>query len=213
MARRRRSNERPLRRRAAQIDQLSRFVILCEGELTEPHYLKAFARLPSVRATSTLDIRGMGYEPRRLVEEARDLKRQERRQGSGSSQYWCVFDVEAPTQHPRLLEATQMAYDNDIKVAVSNPCFELWLLLHFIDHESWLKNDSCRTLLRQWDTSQGKTVDAAVYMPRLADAVRRAERLEALHESAGRKLPDNNPASGMHRLLLAVVDIEVGSSV
>ena len=111
---RRRPGDRPLRRRAARIDQRSRFVILCEGKVTEPHYLKAFARLPNVRAVATLDIRGMGHEPRRLVEEAKDVRREERRQGSGSTQYWCVFDVEAPMQHHRLLEAVQMARDNQI---------------------------------------------------------------------------------------------------
>ena len=37
----RRRGERPLRRRAPQIDERARFVILCEGELTEPLYLKA----------------------------------------------------------------------------------------------------------------------------------------------------------------------------
>lgn len=205
---RRRSSERPLRRRAARIDQRARFVILCEGELTEPHYLKAFARLPSVRAVATLDIRGMGYEPRRLVEEAveeaKEVRRQERRQGSGATQYWCVFDVEAPTQHHRLREAVQMARDNQIEVAISNPCFELWLLLHYIDHESWIANEACRTLRRGQDGAQGKALDGAAYMQRLANATRRSRRLETLHERAGREFPDNNPSSNVHRLLHAI---------
>jgi hypothetical protein len=179
-------------------------VILCEGEVTEPHYLKAFARLPSVRAAATLDIRGMGYEPRRLVEEAKEVRRDERRQGSDFTQYWCVFDVEAPTQHHRLLEAVQMARDNQIEVAISNPCFELWLLLHYIDHESWIANEACRTLRRGQDGAQGKALDGAGYMQRLANATRRSRRLEALHERAGRKFPDDNPSSGVHRLLHAI---------
>ena len=58
----RRRGERPLRRRAPQIDERARFVILCEGELTEPLYLKAFASLQEVRSVATLDIRGMGCE-------------------------------------------------------------------------------------------------------------------------------------------------------
>lgn len=201
---RRQQGERPLRRRAPKIDQRSRFVILCEGELTEPHYLKAFARLPNVRAVATLDIRGLGYEPRRLVEEAREVRRQEGRQGSGSTQYWCVFDVEAPKQHHRLLEAVQMAHDNDIHVAVSNPCFELWLLLHYVDRESWLDNGACRTLRHKQDGSQGKSLDSAVYMQRLTEAMQRSRRLEVLHERAGRELPNNNPSSSVHRLLQAI---------
>ena len=107
-----RRGERPLRRRAPQIDERARFVIFCEGELTEPLYLKAFASLQEVRSVATLDIRGMGCEPRKLVEEARVTKRSEQGQSTEITKYWCVFDVEAPTQHARLNEAVQMARDN-----------------------------------------------------------------------------------------------------
>lgn len=63
----------------------------------------------------------MGCEPSGLVEEARAAKRSERGQSTGITEYWCVFDVEAPTRHPRLNEAVQMARDNGINVAISNP--------------------------------------------------------------------------------------------
>ena len=33
--------------------------------------------------------------------------------------------------HPNIPEAKQMAKANDINLAISNPSFELWLLLHF----------------------------------------------------------------------------------
>ena len=156
----RRRGERPLCRRAPQIDERARFVIFCEGELTEPLYLKAFASLQEIRSVATLDIRGMACEPRKLVEEARAAKRSERRQSTGVTKYWCVFDVEAPTRHARLNEAVQMARDNGISVAISNPCFELWLVLHYTDHESWIDNDDCGSLRRRQDSSQGKSAVA-----------------------------------------------------
>ena len=146
----------------------------------------------------------MGCEPRGLVEEARAEKRSERGMSIGVTQYWCVFDVEAPTKHARLNEAVQMARDNDISLAVSNPCFELWLVLHHTDRESWIDNDDCRSLLRRHDRSKGKGVDGAAYMPRRGQAIRRAERLAMLHVSANRELPADNPSSGLYRLLEAV---------
>ena len=136
------------------------------------------------------------------------MKRSERGQATGATEYWCVFDVEAPTQHARLHDAVQMARDNGISVAVSNPCFELWLVLHHADHESWIANDDCRTLRRQYDSSQGKGVDSAAYMPQRREAIRRAKRLAMLHESANRELPDDNPSSGVYRLLEAVDSVE-----
>lgn len=204
----RRRGERPLRRRAPQIDERARFVIFCEGELTEPLYLKAFAALQEVRSTATLDVRGMGCEPRKLVEEARNVKRSERRHWTGVTEYWCVFDVEAPTQHARLHDAVQMARDNGISVAISNPCFELWLVLHYADHESWIDNDDCRSLRRQHDGSLGKSLDGAAYMPRRREAIMRAKQLETLHASANREFPNDNPSSGVYRLLEAIEPIE-----
>ncbi|MDE0496026.1 MAG: RloB family protein [Acidimicrobiaceae bacterium] len=203
MAPRRRS-QRPLRRRAPRIDERSRFVIFCEGELTEPLYLKAFASLQEIRNIATLEIRGMGYGPRRLVEEARDVKRSERGQSTGASEYWCVFDVEAPRPHDRLHEAVQMARDNGISVAISNPCFELWLVLHFADRERWIDNDASRDLRHQLDGSQGKSVDGATYMGLRDQAILRAKRLQILHTTAGRELPRDNPSSGMYRLLESI---------
>ena len=204
----RRRGERPLRRRAPQIDERARFVILCEGELTEPLYLKAVASLQEIRSVATLDIRGMGCEPRKLVEEAKAAKRSERRQSTGVTKYWCVFDVEAPTPHTRLSEAVQMARDNEISVAVSNPCFELWLVLHYTDHESWIDNDDCGSLRHRQDNSQGKSLDGAVYMPRRDQAIKRAKRLAMLHSSANRGFPDDNPSSSLYRLLEAIDPIE-----
>lgn len=200
----RRRNKPPLRRRAPRIDERSRFVIFCEGELTEPLYLKAFASLQEVRNLATLDIRGMGRGPRRLVEEARDVKRSERGQSTGASEYWCVFDVEAPKPHDRLHEAVQMARDNGIHTAISNPCFELWLILHFADRDKWIDNSACRGLRHQHDGSQGKSVDGATYMGLRDQAIQRAKRLQILHSTASRELPDDNPSSGMYRLLEAI---------
>lgn len=204
----RRRGDRPLRRRSPRIDELARFVIFCEGELTEPLYLKAFASLQEVRKVATLDIRGMGCEPRRLVEEARAAKRNERGQATGATEYWCVFDVEAPTQHARLHDAVQMARDNGINVAISNPCFELWLLLHHADHERWIDNDDCLSLLRQHDSSRSKSLDGANYMPRRHQAIKRARRLAMLHASANRESPNDNPSSGVYRLLEAIEPTE-----
>ncbi len=197
-----------LNRRAPQTRERDRFVIFCEGTLTEPLYLKAFASLPQVRSVATLDIRGLGYEPRRLVEEAKSVKRSERNQWIGVTEYWCVFDVEAPTPHARLNDAVQMARDNGIKVAISNPCFELWLVLHYVDHDGWINNDDCSSLRRRQDKSQGKRLDGAVYMSRRHHAIERARRLATMHVRANRQLPDDNPSSSLYLLMEAICPME-----
>jgi hypothetical protein len=115
-----------------------------------------------------------------------------------------VFDVEWPRNHPGLGEAVQQARVNGVNLAVSNPCFELWLILHFQDHTAWLDNNQARRLRRQLDGSGDKGLDAARYMPLAADAARRGADLDSRHLRDGTVFPQDNPSSGMHRLLAAV---------
>ena len=66
----------------------------------------------------------------------------------------------------------------------------------------------CDSLRRRQDSSQGKSVDGAAYMPRRHQAIKRARRLAMLHASANRELPDDNPSSSLYRLLEAIDPIE-----
>ena len=45
---------------------------------------------------------------------------------------WCVLDVEGPDKRESLNAAVTLAKQEDIKLFLSNPCFEVWLLSHFV---------------------------------------------------------------------------------
>jgi len=126
-------------------------------------------------------------------------------------EFWCVFDVEWPLNHPSLKEAIERARKNDIRLAVSNPCFELWLILHFQDQRAWLDNDEARRLRRKLDGSDDKGLETAKYMLLTSAAARRAEALEQRHIKNGADFAKDNPSSGMHRLLAAIQPAETGS--
>ena len=65
------------------------------------------------------------------VEALADARRDERRgRGTAFDEVWCVFDVD---EHPDLVEAKNLAAAAGINVAVSNPCIELWFVLHLDD--------------------------------------------------------------------------------
>ncbi|WP_419839403.1 RloB family protein [Candidatus Poriferisodalis sp.] len=200
----RRPSAKPLRRRRPQKDERPRFVIFCEGTVTEPVYLNAFAALPEIRRVAALDVRGMGYDPHRLVAEAKQARRSEPGARESRTEYWCVFDVEAPEPHQGLRDAVQMARDNGIGVAVSNPCFELWLILHHAEHTRWLDTEEAQSLRRHSDGSTGKGLDTVEYMQRRKTAAGRARQLAEMHERDGSSFPGDNPSSGIFRLLEAV---------
>lgn len=106
--------------------------------------------------------------------------------------------------HPRLNEAILIANTHSIELAVSNPCFELWLILHFRDHHAWLDNNDARRQRRQLDGSTDKSLDPANYMSGVARAAHRAAELDKRHQQNGTVFPQNNPSSGMHRLIASV---------
>lgn len=86
---------------------------------------------------------------------------------------------------------------------VSNPCFELWLALHFEDQNAWLDTAAVRRS-RTLDGTSGKDLDGTTYMPRRAGAARRARALDERHSRDRTEFPRDNPSSGMFRFLDAI---------
>ncbi len=120
------SSRRP-RRRVAQKKTRRVIRVLTEGEITEPQYLTAWARRN--RSHVRLEISDRGLTPKALVDRARGHVRRNRptkRRTPDYDEIWCVFDTD---EHPNLPQAVEEARLGGIEVAVSNPCFELWLVL------------------------------------------------------------------------------------
>lgn len=199
---------RPLRRKVATRQPRRTFLIFCEGIRTEPEYLNALKRQPWLRDTASVDIRIVpsrsGSLPRTLVSMAIGARAKATEESGEIDEFWCVFDVEWPRNHPGLGEAIAEAERNGIQVAVSNPCFELWLILHFRDQTAWLHNEDAGRLRRALDGSDDKGLDPQKYMPYVDDAVHRAAKLDEQHERNRTRFPDNNPSSGMRHLVAAI---------
>ncbi len=107
-------------------------LIVCEGSATEPMYFNAVTK--HLRLAAITVRRAKGSAPMTVVQDAVASKLQREQIANQSSsvaaydQVWCVFDVD---QHPKLRDALALAEKHQISVALSNPCFEFWLLLHF----------------------------------------------------------------------------------
>jgi RloB-like protein len=99
-----------------------RFLIVCEGEKTEPNYFRSF-HVP--KNVAEIDVKGLGENPSKLVNSAKELKEQDE-----YDQIWCVFDRDAWTPED-FNNAIRNANNQGFKVAYSNEAFELWYILHF----------------------------------------------------------------------------------
>lgn len=117
----------------------------------------------------------------------------------GCSNGWCVFDVDA---HPNLRSAIEEARTSDIQVAVSNPCFELWLILHFRDNPGPRTPDEMLRLMRACLPGYDKHIDVDRFVQSYPVAVERGRRLT--HEAAAMGEPQRNPSTGVWRLTEAI---------
>lgn len=126
-----------------------------EGKITEREYFQCI-RSPDIY----LDFaQSAGLDPKSLVRNARRELRQQKHQASNGDfdQLWCVFDVD---QHERLAEALSDAQNSEVNIAVSNPCFELWLVLHIQDQHAFISTTEIQRLCQRLGLVEGKHLSA-----------------------------------------------------
>lgn len=167
--------------------------------VTERHYFNDLR----IQTKSLVELQiDPGGDPKTLVERAVEVKRAAEKSAKRDKDRnlkfdvsWCVFDVD---EHPYLPEARQQARDNGIKVAVSNPCFELWALLHFQDQHRHIERNEVQRLCREHMPRYEKRLPCETLLERYDNALRRATELEHWHETRG--TDGYNPSTGVHRL-------------
>ncbi len=176
-------------------------LVVTEGKVTEPEYLKGFAKATRNSRVRIEIVDGAGV-PRTIVEAAKERKREaerralrERDDNLSYDKVWCVFDKD---DHPHFENAKQMARDNDIELAISNPCIELWLWLHFAEQPGMQHRHDLRGMMKQHIPSYDKHVDYSDYAAGYEAAVRRASRLDDAAQAANED--GRNPTTGVWRL-------------
>lgn len=107
----------------------TRFLIVCEGEKTEPNYFKSF------RVSSAfVKVLGIGKNTTELVKKTIEISNLATDKGVPYDQVWAVFDRDSFAEKD-FRSAIKQAKDNNIMVAYSNESFELWYLLHYSYHD------------------------------------------------------------------------------
>lgn len=199
MPRSRRENS--LRRRTGRLEQRERFLIYVEGEVSEPLYLNG-VRAELGRSGPNVVIGRTHGEPLGLVEAAIGHRERDRRDGNPFTQVWCVFDVESPTPHGALDRAVALADRNNITCGITNPCFELWLILHFQEQRGWLTSDEACDRLMALECGydkHGKAFNYELCKNSRETAAARADALGTGYEDAA-SLRDWNPWTSVQEL-------------
>jgi hypothetical protein len=202
MTSKRRNDKRPFERARPTRDPKFRILVVCEGKLTEPKYLRDFQhhhRNPRVH----VHVHGEVGVPMTVVQLAATERSQADRKAKAErdanlkfDEVWAVFDVD---DHPHLEEAIELAARENVKVALSNPCFELWALLHFEDQRAHIARAKLRGRLQQHMKGYDKELDFSKLRGNYEAALARAKELHRIARTNGQSRP--NPSTDAYLLM------------
>ena len=200
-----------LRRRRAMKAPYDVILIVCEGEKTEPNY---FTELKKALRLSNANVRicGRGSDPLSVVDFAIETFRQEQE----FDRVYCVFDRDRHTRYNEALDRvrrTRLGKGSKILAIPSIPCFEFWLLLHFV------------YTTRPFDAPPGDSICSRVieelkkYLPaykkgdqdifdtiqdKLDNAITNARKVEQFHQTSG----TDNPSTLVHSMVEYLRDLK-----
>lgn len=209
----------PKRKKVAQRQVRPVLHIFCEGEKTEPLYIRryldancmAYRRLCDLQVCRDLYLKmedTVKNTPVQLVDVAVDL------QGRcpDVDVFWVVYDRESVAKYSDKLhqQAQDKAASHGIHVALTNVCFEVWLLLHkaystkaFNSYDDLYANSPLKRHFPNY--AKGDASTFSVTDKEIAEARRRAKKLNAASiAGSGLATPrpyQLNPYTDMHLLL------------
>lgn len=213
------------RKRAVEIKAKRRFyLIVCEGEKTEPNYFNAFkADLPKgVLELVNIDIDGTGKNTISVIDESVKLRdRYEKNYLRAIDEVWAVFDKDSfPDRN--FNNAVNKGENSQPKIncAWTNEAFELWYLLHFhyfntaVSRHSYqeklevaMREASGNEAFRYEKNSTGMYALLKRYGSQAA-AVANAEKLEVLYDD--RSFARHNPCTKVHLLIQSLLKMSGG---
>jgi len=177
-------------------------VIVCEGEKTEINYFNGFKTRGS--GVEIIPIHGKCTDPKSIVSYAEermyckwsiDLE-----EGDG---VWCAFDVDE-NKNQTIKDTCEHAKAKDIKIALSNPSFELWFLLHYKDIFSPITRQDAIRELKTFisDYEKNKKINYFL-LEKLSDAIIRAKQLNKKHQKENKELfsTESNPSTQVFELI------------
>ena len=185
------------------------FLIVVEGAATEPAYIEGVKLRLKRRAAAIVVQHGDHTDPVGVVREAMKLREVQAANSNKApyDQVWVVFDREKQNDPRReqVPAAQQLAATNGIRVALSIPSFEFWLLLHF--HYTTAAFDGCaavtkalKKFIKNYEKSDLPLDDL---LNRVATAMKHATRCHGHWKTAG---GDRNPSTHMDELLRELND-------
>ncbi|WP_193754385.1 RloB family protein [Pseudomonas parafulva] len=192
-------------------DPGKRYLIVCEGSKTEPNYFRELRHDLRIR-TATIEICGeeCGSDPVSVYEYAVAVAKNEK--GAKFDAVYCVIDKD---DHKNLSEAlAKIEAEGDGFLAVlSYPCFEYWLLLHYVLHRGAFVKTANKSIggvviseLKKHDAGycKGSKGTWVRYKSMLPTAIRNSIEMRKVADRSG----NLNPSTNMHELVELLMSLQ-----
>lgn len=199
---------KPLKRKAGNRLPRTEFILVSEGSVTEPYYFNSLQDLWRYPLLKIRIIEGAGVPTSvvaRAIDTLRERKNEARRNRDSFEKFevWALFDRDnfSPAM---ITEAFRLAKVNGIEVAHSNPCFELWGLMHFsCQARPGHHHDVHRALREQIPTYHHE--NNPKFCPKLLQekynqAVKNSEKALSDRLNEGTPHPEGDPSTTVHVL-------------
>lgn len=189
-----------------------RFLIVCEGQKTEPYYFKEFCQFYQLHTPRVRIAPGeQGSSPDCVVAYAEELFDEDAKLGTDSyDQIFCVIDHDKhATYHAALKRIQELNGENKPFVAIpSVPCFEYWLLLHFTytrqSFHAKGKKSICDCVIKELrkqkgfsDYGKGQKNVYSLLRDKTSTAIKHAQQAE----NDSKKTGEDNPSTRVHHLI------------
>lgn len=177
------------------------FIVATEGEKTEKHYLDEFKpSRGSLLQVKVLENKQHKTKPTECLER---LKGYEAKYQLGpEDELWLMIDRDSWEEAELKEVAKEIGARANYFLALSNPCFELWLYLHLADNKPFDHRDKIPPALAKLLGSYDKAdYDAARIAAGVDAAIGRAEKLDTPPQNPWPK----NQGTHVHRLMKKIL--------
>ena len=145
-------------------------------------------------------------DPVRIVQAAVQYIRDEEIDQDNGDLVFCVVDTDTdPRKQNEINKAVKIADKHQVKMILSNPCFEIWFLQHYkYSTRSFATSDEVIRELKNHIPDYKKNVSVyAKIKDKQSDAIENAGKLEKYHEDLGRKKYDMecNPSTEVYKIV------------
>lgn len=161
-------------------EQRKCFVIATEGAKTESRYLNLFKPLRHASfKMEVLPSRTHNSSPKHVLRRLKKFHRDNMLQKG--DELWVVIDRDSWDKNA-LEEVVAGCKDAGFRLAVSNPCFELWLYIHFKTIKSFQSSKHCKRALNALFEKEGlgsydeSAYDPEIFRPKIAEAIQKAKK-------------------------------------